>query len=290
MVRRRILIYGSTGYTGRLIAEHARKLRRSPIVAGRSADRVQALAARLGVSGRVVALDEPDALDQALGDVGVVINAASPFAHSAPALIEACLRTRTHYLDITGELPVFRDAFGYDAAARKRGIMIMPGVGLGVVASDCLAMHVAARVPNAKYLRIALLRPDSILARQLSLCARLEQFAGDDPSKRAADFGAGRPPAAGLRLWRRCAGKRCRELGRCLHRLLFNRHSQYRDLFRGRFHLANALSGRRRHRRYRAAAADFSAGSTSSPSSWPEGPSARRRRTEKCVVRGRGGG
>ena len=51
MVRRRILIYGGTGYTGRLIVEHARKLRRSPIVAGRSADRVQALAARLGVSG-----------------------------------------------------------------------------------------------------------------------------------------------------------------------------------------------------------------------------------------------
>ena len=39
------------------------------------------------------------------------------------ALIESCLRTRTHYLDITGELPVFRDAFGHDAAARKRGIM-----------------------------------------------------------------------------------------------------------------------------------------------------------------------
>jgi saccharopine dehydrogenase (NAD+, L-lysine-forming) len=161
VVRRRILIYGGTGYTGRLIAEHARSLRRAPVIAGRSADRVQALAARLGVPGRVVALDQPDALDQVLADIGVVINAASPFAQSAPALIEACLRTRTHYLDITGELPVFRDAFGYDAAARKRGIMIMPGVGLGVVASDCLAMHVATRVPNAKYLRIALLRPDS---------------------------------------------------------------------------------------------------------------------------------
>ena len=160
-MRRRILIYGGTGYTGRLIAEHARDLRRSPVIAGRSPERVQALAARLGVPGRVAALDRPDALDQALGDVGVLINAASPFAQSAPALIESCLRTRTHYLDITGELPVFRDAFGYDAAARKRGIMIMPGVGLGVVASDCLAMHVASRVPNAKYLRVALLRPDS---------------------------------------------------------------------------------------------------------------------------------
>jgi short subunit dehydrogenase-like uncharacterized protein len=58
-------------------------------------------------------------------------------------------------------VPVFRDAYCYDKAASERGVMVMPGVGLGVVASDCLAVHVASLVPNAKYLRIALLRPDS---------------------------------------------------------------------------------------------------------------------------------
>ena len=160
-MRRRILIYGGTGYTGRLIAEHARNKWRSPVIAGRTAHRVHALATELGVPGRVFAVDEPESLDDALGDVCVVINAASPFGLTSRPLIESCLRTQTHYLDITGELPVFRDAFGYDGAARKRGIMIMPGVGLGIVASDCVAMHVAACVPNAKYLRIALLRPDS---------------------------------------------------------------------------------------------------------------------------------
>ena len=123
-MRRSILIYGGTGYTGRLIAARGRNLRSAPIVAGRSAERVQSLAARLGLPGRVAGLDQPDALDQALDGVGVLINAASPFAQSAPALIEACLRNRIHYLDITGELPVFRHAFGYDAAAtvgRGRG-------------------------------------------------------------------------------------------------------------------------------------------------------------------------
>jgi short subunit dehydrogenase-like uncharacterized protein len=159
---RRILIYGGTGYTGRLIAERAQKTRPAPIVGGRTAHLVQQLATTLGVSGRVVALEEPDALDQALGDVCVVVNAASPFAQTARPLIEACLRTRTHYLDISGELPVFQEAHSYGKTARERGVMIMPGVGLGVVASDCLAMHVAALVPNAKYLRIGLLRPDSI--------------------------------------------------------------------------------------------------------------------------------
>jgi short subunit dehydrogenase-like uncharacterized protein len=160
-LRGRVLIYGATGYTGRLIARRLRRLRCHIVVAGRTPDRVQALSAELGVAGRAVAIDEAEALDQALDDVDVLINAASPFASTAPALIESCLRTKTHYLDITGELPVFQNAFGYDASARKRGIMIMPGAGLGIVASDCLAAHVAELVPNAKYLRIALLRPNS---------------------------------------------------------------------------------------------------------------------------------
>jgi saccharopine dehydrogenase (NAD+, L-lysine-forming) len=160
-MRRGVLIYGATGYTGRLIAERLRNARVHSVAAGRTPHRVKAVAAEFDLAGRVMGAGEPNALDEALDDIDVLINAASPFALTAPALIESCLRTRTHYLDITGELPVFQIAFGYDEAARKRGIMIMPGVGLGVVASDCLAMHVAALVPNAKYLRMAVLRPDS---------------------------------------------------------------------------------------------------------------------------------
>jgi len=160
-LRGRVLIYGATGYTGRLIAARLRHSRRHLVVAGRTPDRVQALAAELGVAGGVIAIDDAEALDSALDDVDVLINAASPFALTAPALIESCLRTKTHYLDIAGELPVFQNAFLHDEAARGRGIMIMPGAGFGIVASDCLAAHVAALVPNAKYLRIAV-RPGSI--------------------------------------------------------------------------------------------------------------------------------
>jgi short subunit dehydrogenase-like uncharacterized protein len=160
-MRRNVLIYGATGYSGRLIADRLRHLRCRSVVAGRTPHRVQALAIEFGLAGRVMGADEPNVLDQALDDIDVLINAASPFTLTAPALIESCLRTKTHYLDITGELPVFQAAFGYDEAARKRGIMILPGAGLGVVASDCLAKHVAALIPNAKYLRIAVLRPDS---------------------------------------------------------------------------------------------------------------------------------
>jgi short subunit dehydrogenase-like uncharacterized protein len=158
---RKILIYGATGYTGRLIAERARNDRAALIVAGRNPDRVGALAAELQVPGRAVGIDEPRLLDELLVDVDVLINAASPFSQTTGPLIESCLRTQTHYLDITGELPTFQQAFSHHAAALARGIMIMPGVGLGIVASDCLAMHVAKRLPDAKYLRVGLLRPEA---------------------------------------------------------------------------------------------------------------------------------
>jgi len=162
-MRGMILIYGATGFTGRLLAERLKKkARHAPIVAGRTAHLVQALANRLNAAGRTFTLDEPDTLDKELADVDVVVNAAGPFTQTAGPLIEACLRTRTHYLDISGELPAFQTAHGYHEIALTSGIMIMPGVGLGVVASDCLATHVAAKCPHAKYLRIGLLQPHTI--------------------------------------------------------------------------------------------------------------------------------
>jgi short subunit dehydrogenase-like uncharacterized protein len=156
------LIYGATGYTGRLIAARARKSRHPLVIAGRNASRIQALSAALGIPGRVFMPEEPDTSYRSLRDISVLINAASPFENTAPRLIDACLRTRTHYLDITGELPSFQDALSRDDVARERGIMIMPGVGLGIVASNCLALHVARLLPNAKYLRIGLSRPGFI--------------------------------------------------------------------------------------------------------------------------------
>jgi short subunit dehydrogenase-like uncharacterized protein len=71
-------------------------------------------------------------------------------------MVAACLRTGVHYLDVTGEISVFEAIAGRDAAARAAGVTLLPGVGFDVVPSDCLAAHVAARVPNATELAIAL--------------------------------------------------------------------------------------------------------------------------------------
>jgi short subunit dehydrogenase-like uncharacterized protein len=69
-------------------------------------------------------------------------------------MADACIRTGTHYLDITGEISVFEALAARDAEAKKAGVMLLPGVGFDVVPSDCLAAHVKRRMPDAEDLKI----------------------------------------------------------------------------------------------------------------------------------------
>ncbi|HUF27733.1 MAG TPA: saccharopine dehydrogenase NADP-binding domain-containing protein [Gemmatimonadaceae bacterium] len=150
-----LLIYGSTGYTGRLIVDEARARDLHPILAGRDGDAVRTQARSLGLEWRVARIDDPTALDAALAGVTVVLHCAGPFAHTWRAMSDACLRRRAHYLDITGEITVFEGLAGRDAEARAAGIMLLPGVGFDVVPSDCLAAHLARRMPGAVRLSLA---------------------------------------------------------------------------------------------------------------------------------------
>jgi short subunit dehydrogenase-like uncharacterized protein len=152
----RLLIYGATGYSGKLLATHAAARGLAPIVAGRNADKLRTLAARLGVEARVSAIDAAPQLREMLGGVSCVLHAAGPFSATAGPMLDACLAARAHYLDITGEIPVFELCEMLGPRAREAGVMLMPGVGFDVVPSDCLAAHVAARVPEPHTLRIAI--------------------------------------------------------------------------------------------------------------------------------------
>ncbi|HEX2203976.1 MAG TPA: saccharopine dehydrogenase NADP-binding domain-containing protein [Longimicrobium sp.] len=149
------LLYGSYGYTGRLIARRALELGLRPLLAGRSREPGEAQAAELGLEFRAVALDDRAALDAVLADVPVVLHAAGPFSRTAAPMAEACLRTGTHYLDITGELGVFEALAARGAKAREAGVMLLPGAGFDVVPSDCLAAHLKRRLPGAVRLALA---------------------------------------------------------------------------------------------------------------------------------------
>jgi short subunit dehydrogenase-like uncharacterized protein len=149
------MLYGASGFTGRMIAEEAIRRGHHPILAGRSAERIRPLAQALHLPWRADDLSSPAALQEALQGVDAVLLAASPFQQTAPALVQACLETGTSYADIANEIPHFRLLQQHDRAARERGIVLVPGVGFGVVATNCLARSVAEQLPDATELHCA---------------------------------------------------------------------------------------------------------------------------------------
>jgi short subunit dehydrogenase-like uncharacterized protein len=149
------MLYGGAGHTGALIAQHAHQRGHRPLLAGRNAPAITALAEHLDLPHRALALDDPAALNAALADVDLVLNAAGPFLHTAAPLAEACLAAGAHYLDIGNELQVFRALYDLDQRARRAGVTIIPGVGFGVVATNCVARYVSDAVGGAQHLEVA---------------------------------------------------------------------------------------------------------------------------------------
>jgi short subunit dehydrogenase-like uncharacterized protein len=149
------LLYGANGYTGELIARYANQYHLQPILAGRRKEVIEQLSNRLHLPYRVFDINDKVAVQAALKEVKAVINAAGPFHLTARQMVEACLQTGVHYLDINGDIAVFEMIKQYDAAAKKAGIMLLPGAGFDVVPTDCIALQLKKLLPDATSLQLA---------------------------------------------------------------------------------------------------------------------------------------
>jgi len=152
---RQWMIYGANGYTGRLIAQEAIRRGRKPVLAGRNAEAIPAIAAELDCPGRVFGLGDAAEIAAQLSDLRAVLHCAGPFSATAEPMMEACLAAGVHYLDVTGEIPVIEAAAARHARAVEAGVTMIPAVGFDVVPSDCLAAILARRLPEATHLILA---------------------------------------------------------------------------------------------------------------------------------------
>lgn len=146
------LIYGANGYTGRLIVQEALRQGLQPVLAGRNRAALQAMAQEFGLPARVFTLDDADNLRRLIEDQPLVLHCAGPFSATAAPMLEACLATGAHYLDITGEIDVFAYCHGQHERAVQRGIVVAPGTGFDVVPTDCVAAMLKQRLPDASHL------------------------------------------------------------------------------------------------------------------------------------------
>ena len=152
----KLLIYGATGYTGKLIAARAKEAGLDFAIAGRDAVKVAALADELGVPFHIFGVEDASQLRAGLDGFTAVLNCAGPFARTAGPIMEACIASGVHYLDITAEYKVYALAETSAARAAAAGVMLLPGVGWDVVPSDCLALYVSGKVDRPQRLRMAL--------------------------------------------------------------------------------------------------------------------------------------
>ncbi|MFX1257394.1 MAG: saccharopine dehydrogenase family protein [Promethearchaeota archaeon] len=155
-MKKRWMIYGAYGYTGKLITREAINQGVVPVLAGRSADKLTPLAKRLNLDYLVFDLKNENTILKNFKDFDLIFNAAGPFKYTSAPIIKACLKTGTNYVDITGEVSIFEQNFKFDQKAKDKEIVIISGVGFDVVPSDCMAKHVSEKIPNPMHLELGI--------------------------------------------------------------------------------------------------------------------------------------
>jgi short subunit dehydrogenase-like uncharacterized protein len=152
---RRWMLYGATGYTGRLICRDARSRGLEPLLAARERRSLEELGRELGFETRCFDLEDPQRIAEQLNGIYVVLNCAGPFLTTSKAMLAGCVRSGTHYLDITAQVDVLDDVLSRSAEWQSAGILAMSGVGFDIVVFDCLAAMLKTAMPDATQLRLA---------------------------------------------------------------------------------------------------------------------------------------
>lgn len=115
----RIVLFGATGYTGRLVAEALRPIDAPVTLAGRREDALRQLADQVSADGILVSdAHDGEALRDALDDGDVLVSTVGPFVHLGETALDAAIATGSHYLDSTGEPAFIRRVFADGAGAR----------------------------------------------------------------------------------------------------------------------------------------------------------------------------
>ncbi|MFX1275289.1 MAG: saccharopine dehydrogenase family protein [Promethearchaeota archaeon] len=156
------ILYGANGYTGILLAKEAKENGLNPIIAGRSKEKIHPLAEKLDLEYLIFDLNDEDKLIDIFQNQDLILNAAGPFKYTSKSIVNACLKSKAHYLDITGEVPVFEENFKLNQQAIDSEIAIISGVGFDVVPTDCMASYIHTKIDNPIKLDIGVAGVDNL--------------------------------------------------------------------------------------------------------------------------------
>jgi len=203
----RIVVFGASGHTGRFVTSELERRSIKAILAGRDAEKLALIGDKHPeLEIRIASVDDARSLDRALTDASLVINCAGPFLDTAAPVIEAALRARIHYLDVTAEQRVALAAFEqFSDAARAVGVLILPSMGFYGGLGDLLATAAMGDWTAADEIRLAValdswkptrgtrLTGQKNPGRRFVLSKNKLSLIDDPPPKRCWDF----PPPFG---------------------------------------------------------------------------------------------
>lgn len=149
-----VVVFGATGFVGRLVARRLAQQAGDGVrigLAGRSSERLAAVRNKLGAPAAnwpLIVADAHDraSLDALAADTRVVATTVGPYARHGLELVGACARAGTHYADLTGEVLFVRDSIvGWHATADATGARIVHACGFDSVPSDLAVLTLAER-------------------------------------------------------------------------------------------------------------------------------------------------
>lgn len=151
-----LVIYGATGFTGKLVAEYLGSLETgvSWAMAGRSRDKLAAVAAELGLEHIPQLLADSadtESLDAMVKRTRVVISTVGPYARYGTPLVESCAKHVTHYCDLTGEPQWMAEIYErVNSLAAESGARLVHCCGFDSIPSD-LSVLVAQQTMKAQH-------------------------------------------------------------------------------------------------------------------------------------------
>jgi short subunit dehydrogenase-like uncharacterized protein len=132
-----IVVFGATGYTGRLVAERLVAAGERPVLAGRDPERLKRLADTIGADLEVRRADvmrQNSVFDLASGKEDVLVSTVGPFVRWGDPAVRAAIAAGCVYIDSTGEPPFIRRVFEeFGPPAERAGATLMTAMGFDFV-------------------------------------------------------------------------------------------------------------------------------------------------------------
>ena len=156
-----VVLWGCTGFTGRLVAKYfaTRVAKRQPglrwALAGRSEEKLVSLSTDCAhpegnVPFLVASASDQAEVDKVAASTKVILSTAGPFAQHGAPVIDACIRNGCDYVDINGETGWHRQMIDtYDDAARDAGVVLIPSSGFDSIPSDLGSAWMTQRIFDA---------------------------------------------------------------------------------------------------------------------------------------------